>query len=101
MNSSRRSLAVLAAILLAPIAAAQTLTVPPGLLGPGSDIEITIDGGKPGGTAQVEINPFPGGKQLLNVPLDAQGHGSAKWRVPLCYWVEFKYGSERAYRFIE
>src|SRR5262245_59486195 len=95
---ARPSLAVLAAILLAPIAAAQTLTVPPGPLVPGSDIEITGDGGKPGCTADVEINPFPGGKQLLSVPLDAQGHGSAKWRVPVCYWVEFKYSSIHVWR---
>jgi len=101
MHAPRPSLAVLAAILLAPIAAAQTLTVPPGLLVPGSEIDVQVDGGQPGGTAQVEILTLPGGKDLLSIPLDASGHGSAKWRVPLCYWMEFKYGASRVWRWTD
>src|SRR5262245_2388698 len=92
MHAPRPSLAVLAAVLFAPIAAAQTLTVPPGPLVPGTEIDIQVDGGTPGANVDVEVNPFPGGKQQLNVHLDSQGHGSAKWRVPLCTWVVFQFG---------
>jgi hypothetical protein len=83
---------LLGVVLSAAMAAAQSLSVPSGVLAAGKEIEITYSNpARANGSVVIVLDngEIPLERIELVVPLDGRGHGKVRWVVPNWWWVSF------------